>query len=168
MYAEIERKLIMSLYKSNLTAVNMAGEKVDISQYEGKVLLIVNTASKCGYTKQFAGLEDVYKQYRDKDFLVLGFPCNQFAGQDPAGNDKILEFCQLNYGVTFPMFEKVNVNGKERHELYNYLLENNPVSSNRIKWNFEKFLVDRDGNIINRFVSKDTPEAIAEHIEKIL
>lgn len=158
----------MNLYKSELKAKNMAGELVDFSQYEGKVLLIVNTASKCGYTKQFGPLEEVYQKYKDNNFLVLGFPCNQFAGQDPAGNEKILEFCQLNYGVTFPMFEKINVNGQKRHELYDYLLENNPVSSNRIKWNFEKFLVDREGNIVNRFISKDTPEEISEHIEKLL
>lgn len=158
----------MSLYKSKIKAKNMTGELVDFSQYTGKVLLIVNTASKCGYTKQFDPLEEVYQKYKDKDFLILGFPCNQFAGQDPGENDEILSFCQLNYGVTFPMFEKIKVNGKERHELYDYLLENNPISNNKIKWNFEKFLVDRDGNIVNRFISKDTPEEISEHIEKLL
>ncbi|MEX1376291.1 MAG: glutathione peroxidase [Eubacteriales bacterium] len=158
----------MSLYDSGLKAVNMKGDTVDFSQYKGKVLLIVNTASKCGYTKQFAGLEEVFEKYKDKDFLILGFPCNQFAGQDPADNDKILEFCQVNYGVTFPMFQKISVNGRERHELYKYLLAENPVSSKRINWNFEKFLVDRDGKVVNRFVSKDTPEDIAAHIEKLL
>lgn len=158
----------MSLYESDLKAINMKGETVSFSEYKDKVLLIVNTASKCGYTKQFGPLEELYQQYKDKDFLILGFPCNQFAGQDPGENGEILEFCQLNYGVTFPMFQKINVNGKERHELYNYLIENNPVSSNRIKWNFEKFLIDRNGTVVNRFISKDTPQDIAEHVEKLL
>ncbi len=158
----------MNIYESNITAVNMSGKTINLSEYKDKVLLIVNTASKCGYTKQFAGLEEIYKKYKDQNFLILGFPCNQFAGQDPGSNDEILSFCQVNYGVTFPMFEKINVNGNERHELYNYLLENNPVSSKRINWNFEKFLIDRQGNIVNRFVSKDTPEEIAKDIEKLL
>ena len=158
----------MSLYESNLTAVNMNGETINFSQYKGKVLLIVNTASKCGFTKQFGGLEEVYKKYKDNDFLILGFPCNQFAGQDPGSNEEILSFCQVNYGVTFPMFEKLKVNGPDRHELYKYLLANNPVSSNRIKWNFEKFLVDRQGTIVNRFESKDTPEQIAKEIKKLI
>jgi len=158
----------MSLYSVGLKAVNMKGETIDFSDYKGKVLLIVNTASKCGYTKQFAGLEEVFNKNKDKDFLILGFPCNQFAGQDPKNNDKILEFCQLNYGVTFPMFEKIKVNGKERHELYSYLLENNPISSNRIKWNFEKFLVDREGTVVNRYISKNTPEDIVKDIDNLL
>jgi len=158
----------MSLYSAGLKAINMKGEIIDFSKYKGKVLLIVNTASKCGYTKQFAGLEEVYNKYKDKDFLILGFPCNQFAGQDPKTNDKILEFCQLNYGVTFPMFEKIKVNGKERHELYSYLLENNPISNNRINWNFEKFLVDREGTVVNRYISKNTPEEIAKDIDNLL
>jgi len=158
----------MNIYESGLKAENMNGENVDFSQYKGKVLLVVNTASKCGYTKQFAGLEEVYKKYKDKDFLILGFPCNQFAGQDPGTDEEILSFCQVNYGVSFPMFKKLKVNGPERHELYKYLLANNPVSSNRIKWNFEKFLIDRDGNIVNRYISKDTPESIAPAIEKLL
>lgn len=158
----------MSLYQSNITAVNMKGETVNFSDYKGKVLLIVNTASKCGYTKQFGGLEEVYKKYKDKGFLILGFPCNQFGLQDPAKNDAILSFCQVNYGVTFPMFEKIKVNGKESHELYNYLLENNPVSNNRIKWNFEKFLISKDGTVVNRFVSKNTPEEVSKEVEKLL
>ncbi len=158
----------MSLYKSGITAVNMKGETINFSDFAGKVLLIVNTASKCGYTKQFGPLEELYQKYRDKNFLILGFPCNQFGGQDPGGNDEILSFCQVNYGVTFPMFEKIKVNGKERHELYDYLLENNPVGNSRIKWNFEKFLINKDGNVVNRFISKDTPEALASYIDKLL
>ena len=158
----------MNLYNSDLSVVNMKNETINFSDYKGKVLLIINTASKCGFTKQFAGLEVLYQQYKDKEFLVLGFPCNQFAGQDPAENSEILSFCQINFGVTFPMFQKLKVNGKERHPLYAYLLANNPVSSNRIKWNFEKFLVNRDGAIVNRFTSKDTPESIGKDIEKLL
>ena len=146
----------------------MKGETVNFSDYKGKVLLIVNTASKCGYTKQFGGLEEVYKKYKDKGFLILGFPCNQFGLQDPAKNDAILSFCQVNYGVTFPMFEKIKVNGKESHELYNYLLENNPVSNNRIKWNFEKFLISKDGTVVNRFISKNTPEEVSKEVKKLL
>lgn len=158
----------MNLYETNISAVKMNGETMKFSEYKNKVLLIVNTASKCGFTPQFAGLENLYNKYKDKDFLILGFPCNQFAGQDAADNDKILEFCQINYGVSFPMFEKIKVNGKERHELYSHLLENNPQGNGRIKWNFEKFLVDRGGDIIKRYVSKDKPEDIVKEIENLL
>ncbi|MBN2540058.1 MAG: glutathione peroxidase [Bacilli bacterium] len=157
----------MSLYE--IKVQKMDGTTVTLEEYKGKVLLLVNTASKCGFTPQFAGLEELYKTYKDQNFVILGFPCNQFLRQDPGTNEEILEFCQMNYGVQFPMFAKLNVRGKEQSELYHYLVENSPVLTGKsIKWNFEKFLVDRDGNIVNRFVSKDTPKSIAEHIENLL
>ncbi len=157
----------MNLY--DIKVQKMDGSEVTLEEYKGKVLLIVNTASKCGYTPQFAGLEDLYQSYREKDFVVLGFPCNQFLKQDPGTNEEILSFCQVNYGVTFPMYAKLSVRGKGQSELYHYLIQNAPVLTGKsIKWNFEKFLVDRDGTIVNRFVSKDTPASIKEHIEQLL
>lgn len=157
----------MNIYDIQIEKMN--GEVLDLKEYKNKTLLIVNTASKCGFTKQFAGLEELYKTYAEKDFVILGFPCNQFLRQDPGTNDQILEFCQLNFGVTFPMFSKISVNGKNRSELYKYLIENSPVrSGEKIKWNFEKFLVNKEGIIVNRFLSKDTPEEIAHFIQEIL
>lgn len=147
----------------------MDGSEVLLEEYKGKVLFIVNTASKCGFTPQFEGLEALYEKYADKGFVILGFPCNQFLRQDPGTNEEIIEFCQLNYGVTFPMFAKLKVRGKEQSELYKYLLGNTPVRKNKsIKWNFEKFLVDREGNIVNRFESKITPKSIEKDIEELL
>jgi glutathione peroxidase len=147
----------------------MNGETIKLEEYKGKTLLIVNTASKCGFTKQFSGLQELYELYKDKDFYVLGFPCNQFLKQDPGTNEEILEFCQMNFGVSFPMFAKIEVRGKNQHPLYNYLINNSPeLKGKSIKWNFEKFLVDKEGNIINRFVSKVTPEEIKEEIEMVL
>ena len=157
----------MNIYDIQIEKMN--GELVDLKEYKNKTLLIVNTASKCGFTKQFAGLEELYKKYEEKDFVILGFPCNQFLRQDPGSNDEILEFCQLNFGVTFPMFSKINVNGKNRSELYSYLIDNSPVNKGaKIKWNFEKFLVNKDGTIVNRFLSKDTPEDIEHFITELL
>jgi len=142
---------------------------IKVEKMNGETLLIVNTASKCGFTKQFAGLENLYKTYKDKDFIILGFPCNQFLRQDPGTNDEILGFCQLNFGVTFPMFSKINVNGKNRSEFYQHLIENSPVKQgDKIKWNFEKFLINKEGVIINRFPSKVTPGEIRMNIEEIL
>lgn len=156
----------MNIYDIKIEKMN--GEFISLSEFKDKTLLIVNTASKCGFTKQFAGLEELYKEYKDQDFVILGFPCNQFLKQDPGTNDEILEFCQLNFGVTFPMFSKINVNGKNRSELYSYLIEHTPVGQGeRIKWNFEKFLVDKEGKIVNRFLSKVTPEEIKQHIEAL-
>ncbi len=156
------------LYNTNIEAKNMKGETIKFSSFKGKVLLIVNTASKCGFTPQFKGLQELYEKYKDKDFLILGFPCNQFKSQDPAGNDDILSFCQLNYGVSFPMFQKIEVNGENRHPLYKYLIENNKDEKRgNIRWNFEKFLVDRDGNVIKRYASMKTPKGIGKDLDKL-
>jgi glutathione peroxidase len=157
----------MNIY--DIEVLKMNGETIKLEEYKGKTLLIVNTASKCGFTKQFSGLQELYELYKDKDFYVLGFPCNQFLKQDPGTNEEILEFCQMNFGVSFPMFAKIEVRGKNQHPLYNYLINNSPeLKGKSIKWNFEKFLVDKEGNIINRFVSKVTPEEIKEEIEMVL
>ncbi len=157
----------MNIYEIKVRKID--GSEMFLNEYKGKTLLIVNTASKCGFTPQFEGLEELYKKYKSKDFVILGFPCNQFLRQDPGTNSEILEFCQLNYGVTFPMFSKIDVRGKDKHELYKYLIDNSPVLTGKgIKWNFEKFLINKDGDIINRFISKVTPREIENHLEKIL
>lgn len=150
-------------------AVKMNGEEISMKEYEGKVVLIVNTASKCGFTPQLEGLESVYKKNKDRDFVVLGFPCNQFGKQDPGNNKEISEFCLINYGVTFPMFQKVEVNGDKAHPLFKFLKNEAPgVIGNNIKWNFTKFLVDKDGSIINRYASAKKPESIERDIENYL
>lgn len=157
----------MNIY--DIKVKKMDGSEITLDAYKGQVLLIVNTASKCGFTPQFAGLEELYTSYKDKGFVILGFPCNQFLHQDPGTNAEILEFCQVNYGVTFPMFSKIDVRGKNQHELYHYLIHHTPVLTGKsIKWNFEKFLINRNGEIVNRFISKVTPKEIAEHIEALL
>lgn len=133
------------------------------------VILIVNTASKCGFTPQFEMLQEMYLELKDQDFIILGFPCNQFFKQDPGSNKDILEFCQLNYGVSFPMFAKLNVKGKEQSELYKYLVENTPVNKGKkVKWNFEKFLVNKQGEIVNRYASNVKPEAFKDDIKELL
>lgn len=150
-------------------AMDIDGNNVSMQDYEGKVVLVVNTASKCGYTPQFEGLEQLYKDYKDRGFEVLGFPCNQFGGQDPGSDEEILGFCELNYGVTFKMFSKVKVNGKDAHPLWVYLKEaQGGVLGDRIKWNFTKFLIDREGNVIERFASATKPEEIRGDIEALL
>lgn len=157
----------MNIY--DFTAKNMNGQDIKLSGFKGKVLLIVNTASKCGFTPQFAGLEQLHKEYSDKGLKILGFPCNQFGKQDPGTNDEILEFCQLNYGVSFQMMEKIDVNGENRHPIYDYLIENSPTKRGaQIKWNFEKFLLGTDGEILNRFPSITTPKKIGKQLEKLL
>ena len=139
------------------------------SDYAGKVLLIVNTASKCGFTPQFAGLEKLYQQYKDQGFEVLGFPCNQFGGQDPGSNDQIGSFCQKNYGVSFPMFAKVDVKGANAHVIFRYLTNNSKVVlGSGIKWNFTKFLIGKDGKVLNRYAPTTKPDALEEDIEKAL
>ena len=159
----------MSLYDTNIQLVKMNGENTDISSYAGKVLLIVNTASKCGFTPQFEGLEALYNKYKDQGLEILGFPCNQFKNQDPDENKEILSFCQVNYGVTFQMFQKIDVNGESRHPLYHHLIDNNEEhKQNDIKWNFEKFLVDRSGKVLKRYNSLKKPKSIAKDIEKAL
>lgn len=141
----------------------------DLAEYKGKVMLIVNTASKCGLTPQFEGLEKIYKEYKDKGFTILGFPCDQFAKQEFADNKKITDFCQINYGVTFPIYDKINVNGNSAHPLFKYLKnEKRGFLSKEIKWNFTKFLVDSNGKVIKRFAPTVTPDKIIPFIEKLL
>ena len=145
------------------------GTNKSFADYDGKVLLIVNTASKCGFTPQFAGLEKIYEQYKNQGLEVLGFPCNQFGGQDPGSNDQIGAFCQKNYGVSFPMFAKVNVKGPEAHVIFRYLTNNSKgVLGNGIKWNFTKFLIGKNGQVINRYAPTTKPETLTEDIEKAL
>ena len=151
-------------------ATDMSGKLQPLSKYEGDVLLIVNTASKCGFTPQLDGLETLYAQYKDQGLQVLGFPCNQFGHQDPGTNEEINEFCQLNYGVSFPMFAKVDVNGKDAHPLSQYLAKEAPglLGSKAIKWNFTKILIDRHGNVIERFSPQTTPAEIESAIKKLI
>ena len=145
------------------------GDIKNLSDYQGKVILIVNTASKCGFTPQFTGLEKLYEKYRQQGFEVLGFPCNQFGGQDPGSNDQIGAFCQKNYGVNFPMFAKVNVKGPEAHVIFRYLTNNSKgVLGSGIKWNFTKFLIGKDGKVLNRYAPTTKPEALEADIEKAL
>lgn len=151
-------------------ALSIDGKPVSLSQFKGKPLLIVNTASACGFTPQFGGLEKLHKTYGERGLVVLGFPCNQFGSQDPGSNDEIASFCQLNYGVTFPMMEKVNVNGAQAHPLYQWLTAEAPglLGSKAIKWNFTKFLVGKDGRVIKRYAPQDAPEKLAADIEAAL
>lgn len=151
-------------------ANSLDGKPADLADYKGKVLLIVNTASQCGFTPQFAGLEALYERYRDRGFAVLGFPCNQFGEQDPGTAEEIGAFCQKNYGVTFPMFEKIDVNGDAAHPLYLWLKQSAPgvLGSERIKWNFTKFLIDRNGQVKARYAPLTKPEQLAEDIEALL
>ena len=145
------------------------GKNKSFTDYQGKVLLIVNTASKCGFTPQFAGLEKLYEKYKDQGFEVLGFPCNQFGGQDPGSNEQIGAFCQKNYGVSFPMFAKVDVKGPEAHILFRYLTNNSKgILGNGIKWNFTKFLIGKDGKVLNRFAPTTKPEELESEIEAAL
>ena len=145
------------------------GKKKSLSDYKGKVLLVVNTASKCGFTPQFAGLEELYEKYKDQGLEVLGFPCNQFGKQDPGSNDEIQEFCQLNYGVSFPMFGKIEVNGSGADPLFVHLKKAAPgVLTNNIKWNFTKFLVDGSGNVVKRYAPTVKPKDIEADIEELL
>ncbi|MEF9951061.1 MAG: glutathione peroxidase [Clostridium sp.] len=157
----------MKLYDFKVNKLN--GQEVSMEDYKGKVLLIVNTASKCGLTPQFEGLESLYKEYKDRGFEVLGFPCNQFANQEKGSNAEIHEFCQLNYGVSFTMFEKINVNGDEAHPLYKYLKsEAKGLLTKEVKWNFTKFLIDNKGNVIKRYAPIVEPSKIKSDIEKLL
>lgn len=151
-------------------AVSIDGKRADLSTQKGKVLLIVNTASACGFTPQFAGLEKLWETYRDKGLVVVGFPSNEFGGQDPGNNGEIASFCQVNYGVSFPMMGKVQVNGAEAHPLWKWLTEQAPglLGTKGIKWNFTKFLVGRDGQVIKRYAPNDTPESITKDIEAAL
>src|SRR5271165_3974742 len=157
----------MALY--DLTAKLSDGRNKKLSDYKGKVLLIVNTASKCGFTPQYEGLQSLYAKYKDQGFEVLGFPCDQFGHQEPGSDDEIKSFCQVNYGVSFPLFSKIEVNGDGAHPLYKFLKsEKGGLLGDAIKWNFTKFLVDKQGNVVERFAPTTTPEKIAADIEREL
>lgn len=158
---------MMSFY--DYSARKMNGREVKMETYKGKVVIVVNTASKCGFTPQFAELETLYKKYKDQGLAILGFPCNQFANQDPASNQEIQNFCQLNYGVSFDMFEKVDVNGPETTPLYQFLKEEaKGAFGEKIKWNFTKFLIDRKGEVIRRYAPATPPLKMEEEIKKLL
>jgi glutathione peroxidase len=154
----------------DFSAQTLTGKARKMSDFKGSVLLVVNTASKCGFTPQYAGLESLYKKYKDKGLVVLGFPSNQFGEQEPGQDTEIAEFCEVNYGVTFPMFAKVDVNGKGAHPLFKYLTSTRKglLGSEAIKWNFTKFLVGRDGTVLERYAPTTKPEDIAADIEKEL
>jgi glutathione peroxidase len=151
-------------------AVSIEGKRASLASQRGKVLLIVNTASACGFTPQFTGLEALWKAYADKGLVVVGFPSNEFGNQDPGSNDEIASFCELNYGVSFPMMEKVEVNGTKAHPLFKWLTQEAPgvLGTTGIKWNFTKFLVGRDGKVIRRYAPSDKPEAMKQDIEAAL
>ncbi|HEY0825280.1 MAG TPA: glutathione peroxidase [Ramlibacter sp.] len=151
-------------------AQQIGGQTVPLSQFRGKPMLIVNTASACGFTPQFAGLEELHRRYGERGLVVLGFPCNQFGAQDPGSNEEIASFCQVNYGVSFPMMAKVDVNGPQAHPLYRWLAAEAPglLGSKGIKWNFTKFLVGKDGRVIKRYAPQDAPEKLAKDIEAAL
>jgi len=154
----------------DFTARDIHGQEVGLDRYRGKVLLIVNTASKCGFTPQYQGLEALHQQLHGRGLEVLGFPCNQFGAQEPGSEQEIESFCQLNYGVTFPLFAKVDVNGDDAHPLWKWLKSEKPgiLGSEGIKWNFTKFLVDRQGQVVARYAPNDKPEAIGADVEKLL
>ncbi|MBO6080028.1 MAG: glutathione peroxidase [Bacteroidales bacterium] len=172
-------------------ALNNKGAEVDFTQYEGKVLMIVNTASKCGFTPQYDGLEALYQKYKDQGLIIIGFPCDQFANQEPGSDEEIAEFCRLNHGVTFPLMKKIDVNGKEAHPIYDFLKEQAPTEEYKglkakasaalfktisksvekdsdIKWNFTKFLISRDGSVIKRFPPTTTPEEMEKDLQELL
>ena len=144
----------------DFTMKDTGGRDVKLEQFRGKVVMLVNVASKCGYTPQYDGLQKIYEQYKDRGFVILGFPANNFGAQEPGTNEEIVEFCRINYGVKFPIFSKISVKGEDKHPLYKYLTETetNPEFSGEVKWNFNKFLVGREGKIIARFESADKPE----------
>jgi glutathione peroxidase len=157
----------------DFSAQSLDGQNVPLEQYRGQVLLIVNTASKCGFTPQYTGLEKLYRAYKDRGVTVLGFPCNQFGAQEPGGSAEIAQFCNLNYGVSFPLFAKIDVNGPNAHPLYKFLKRAKggilgALGLGAIKWNFTKFLVDREGRVVDRFGSATTPENLGPAIDKLL
>ncbi len=154
----------------DFTAQTLTGKDVNLADYRGQVLLIVNTASKCGFTPQYEGLEKLFEDLHPKGLTILGFPCNQFGSQEPGGADEIGQFCQVNYGVSFPMFAKIDVNGAHAHPLYKFLTHEKRgiLGTSNIKWNFTKFLIDRAGNVVARYGSLTKPEQIKPAIEKLL
>jgi glutathione peroxidase len=155
-------------FDTPFTMIN--GKKTTMRDYEGKVILVVNVASQCGFTSQYKGLEAIYKEYKDRGLVVLGFPCNQFGAQEPDSEADIAEFCKLNFGVTFPMHAKIDVNGKDTHPLFEQLKSDATglLGTEAIKWNFTKFLVTRDGTIVDRYAPNTTPEALVKEIKPLL
>ena len=150
-------------------ALNNKGVEVDFRQYEGKVLLIVNTASKCGFTPQYDGLEALYQKYKDQGLVIIGFPCDQFAHQEPGSDEEIAEFCRLNHGVTFPLMKKIEVNGKNAHPIYKYLKNRaGGILFRAIKWNFTKFLISKDGSVVERYAPTVTPESLDSKVAAML
>ena len=158
----------MSFYDIDLLTIDGKPQKMDV--YRGKTLLIVNVASQCGFTPQYAGLQALYDKFRDRGVVVLGFPCDQFGHQEPGGEAEIEQFCTRNFGVTFPMFVKIEVNGANAHPLYTYLKSEKPgiLGTEAIKWNFTKFLVDRSGQVVKRFAPSEPPEKIDKHVGDVL
>ncbi|GAA0108885.1 glutathione peroxidase [Clostridium tertium] len=157
----------MSFYE--YSAKNIDGKEINMSDYKGNIILVVNTASKCGFTPQLKDLEELYKEYKDSGVEILGFPCNQFLNQEPGENKEVKNFCQINYGVTFNMFEKIDVNGSNTHPIYKYLKEQEKgLLTKDIKWNFTKFLIDKEGNVIKRYSPATSPLKIKTDIEKLL
>lgn len=158
----------MNIYDFNVKTID--GQEISMSKYKGKVLLIVNVASKCGFTGQYEGLEKLFEKYKNEDFMVLGFPSNQFANQEPESNERIKDFCTINFGVNFDMFAKIDVNGENEAPLYKFLKSNQKgiLGTENIKWNFTKFLVDKDGTIVDRYGSASSPESIEKDIIKLL
>jgi glutathione peroxidase len=154
----------------DFSAKALDGNDVSMADYKGKVVLVVNVASKCGFTPQYTGLEELYKKYKDRGLVILGFPCNQFGNQEPGSSAEIKQFCSLNYPVSFPIFSKVEVNGDNAHPLYNYLKHEQTglLGTEAVKWNFTKFLVDRSGKVVDRYAPQTTPESIGPDIEKLL
>ncbi|MFM6930315.1 MAG: glutathione peroxidase, partial [Bdellovibrio sp.] len=157
-----------SLY--NFTVNDASGKPISLETLQGKVVLIVNVASKCGYTPQYKGLEELFKTHEDQGFTVLGFPCNQFGSQEPGSNDEIQQFCELNYGVTFPVMAKVDVNGSNADPVYQWLKSSAPgiLGTEMIKWNFTKFLIGKDGQVLKRYAPQDKPEDLVNDIKKAL
>ena len=158
----------MTVY--DFKAQTIEGAPVSLSDYRGKALLVVNVASRCGFTPQYEGLEKLYEQYKDQGFFVLGFPCNQFASQEPGTASEIKTFCETSFGVKFPLFSKIDVNGPQAHPLYQFLTKDKPgiLGSEKIKWNFTKFLIDRQGNPIKRYAPSSKPEDIEDDLKRIL
>jgi len=160
--------MALNFFDFSVTAAN--GQDIPLESYKGKVVLVVNVASKCGFTPQYTGLEQAYQKYREKGLVILGFPCNQFGFQEPGSDEQIQQFCSLNYNVTFPVMAKVNVNGDDAAPIYKWLKESAPgvLGIEMIKWNFTKFLIGRDGRVIKRYAPQSTPEEIAGDIELAL
>ena len=167
-HKKLNKKMTKNIYE--FSCEDSSGQNIALSDFKGKTLLIVNTASQCGFTPQYEGLEKLQNNYSSEVFSVLAFPCNQFGGQEPGTNEQITEFCSLNYGNTFPIFSKIDVNGENAHPLFNFLTSEKKglLGTQKIKWNFTKFLINKDGEPVNRYGSSTTPEQIQSDIEKLI